>query len=97
MRRLAAIAFGMAALALALGIGLRIRRVLARPSVRWERTVRRAGGAAIVILPAFGLWQWGQVHGAADRALAMPPVDAPNVLWIVMDTVRADRLSLYGY
>ena len=27
----------------------------------------------------------------------LPPGDPPNVLLIVMDTVRADRLSLYGY
>ena len=27
----------------------------------------------------------------------MPPADSPNVLLIVLDTVRADRLSLYGY
>ena len=27
----------------------------------------------------------------------MPPPDAPNVLLIVLDTVRADHLSLYGY
>ena len=26
-----------------------------------------------------------------------PPADSPNVLLIVLDTVRADRLSLYGY
>ncbi|HZW30634.1 MAG TPA: sulfatase [Isosphaeraceae bacterium] len=26
-----------------------------------------------------------------------PPADAPNVLLIVLDTVRADHLSLYGY
>ena len=27
----------------------------------------------------------------------MPPADSPNVLLVVLDTVRADRLSLYGY
>jgi arylsulfatase A-like enzyme len=26
-----------------------------------------------------------------------PPADRPNVLWIVWDTVRSDRLSVYGY
>src|SRR5262249_713646 len=26
-----------------------------------------------------------------------PPADSPNVLLIVMDTVRADHVSLYGY
>ena len=27
----------------------------------------------------------------------LPSGDSPNVLLIVLDTVRADRLSLYGY
>ena len=27
----------------------------------------------------------------------MPPDNSPNILFIVLDTVRADRLSLYGY
>ena len=27
----------------------------------------------------------------------LPPADSPNVLLIVLDTVRADHLSLYGY
>jgi arylsulfatase A-like enzyme len=32
-----------------------------------------------------------------EDARAMPPDGAPNVLLVVLDTVRADRLSLYGY
>jgi arylsulfatase A-like enzyme len=32
---------------------------------------------------------------AASRA--MRPQSRPNVLWVVWDTVRADRMSLYGY
>ena len=27
----------------------------------------------------------------------LPPDHSPNILFIVLDTVRADRLSLYGY
>ena len=27
----------------------------------------------------------------------LPPANSPNILFIVLDTVRADRLSLYGY
>jgi arylsulfatase A-like enzyme len=34
---------------------------------------------------------------AALGAVAAPGAGAPNVLLIVLDTVRADRLSLYGY
>jgi arylsulfatase A-like enzyme len=32
-----------------------------------------------------------------EAARPYPPAGSPNVLFIVLDTVRADRLSLYGY
>ena len=32
-----------------------------------------------------------------SQAVPLPPADSPNILFIVLDTVRADRLSLYGY
>jgi arylsulfatase A-like enzyme len=32
-----------------------------------------------------------------EAARPLPPADCPSVLLIVLDTVRADRLSLYGY
>jgi arylsulfatase A-like enzyme len=32
-----------------------------------------------------------------EAARPQPPAGSPNVLFIVLDTVRADRLSLYGY
>ena len=38
---------------------------------------------------------WLKERREAGRPL--PPADSPNVLLIVMDTVRADHLSLYGY
>ena len=38
---------------------------------------------------------WVKERREASRPL--PPADSPNVLLIVMDTVRADHLSLYGY
>ena len=34
---------------------------------------------------------------AANPAAPFPPGDSPNVLLIVLDTVRADHLTLYGY
>jgi arylsulfatase A-like enzyme len=39
--------------------------------------------------------QWLKTRRAAHRP--MLPAGTPNVLLIVLDTVRADRLSLYGY
>ncbi len=35
--------------------------------------------------------------GACGDGHPVPPPGAPNVLWVVWDTVRADRLSLYGH
>jgi Sulfatase len=32
-----------------------------------------------------------------EAARSVPPAGTPNVLLIVLDTVRADRMSLYGY
>jgi glucan phosphoethanolaminetransferase (alkaline phosphatase superfamily) len=32
-----------------------------------------------------------------EAARSLPPADSPNVLLIVLDTVRAEHLSLYGY
>ena len=40
----------------------------------------------------------GGLAQAASRASGpLPPAGSPNVLLIVLDTVRADRLSIYGY
>ena len=32
-----------------------------------------------------------------EEGRPLPPTDSPNVLLVVLDTVRADHLSLYGY
>lgn len=46
---------------------------------------------------------WLVLGGAACKPAAEPstptnqPIDPPNILWVVWDTVRADHLSLYGY
>jgi arylsulfatase A-like enzyme len=34
---------------------------------------------------------------ARESSRPLPPDHSPNILFIVLDTVRADRLSLYGY
>jgi arylsulfatase A-like enzyme len=37
------------------------------------------------------MWRWD------DGGRPLPPAGSPNVLLVVLDTVRADHLSLYGY
>lgn len=44
-----------------------------------------------------GLTACRENRPAADRSTAKAAPDRPNVLLIVIDTVRADRLSAYGY
>ena len=48
------------------------------------------------LLPA---WLFGGEAIAAwcESARPLPALGSPNVLLIVLDTVRADHLSLYGY
>jgi arylsulfatase A-like enzyme len=46
---------------------------------------------AVSVLAGDWLKQWREAHRA------IPPPGSPNVLFIVLDTVRSDRLSLYGY
>ena len=52
-------------------------------------------GLVPIMAAAVFAGDWLKEHREAARAL--PPADTPNVLLIVLDTVRADRMSLYGY
>jgi arylsulfatase A-like enzyme len=90
-----------AALALlGVGIGVQLSRMHARwPAWNW-RFIR--GSALLLVAASWGggiAWNVRQsIH--ERRALgALRPVsaDAPNVLLLVLDTVRAIELSLYGY
>ncbi len=66
----------------------------------FEGLIRRGFGALLVILGLLVI-----LAIARERYVRRPPPDlppavagqSPNVLLIVLDTVRADRLSLYGY
>ena len=87
-------------LLVALGIAFRLAPVLERhpapaPALAGAersrpagagRCSRRAGSSAAI----------GSSSGA-KRAVPCPAAGSPNVLLIVLDTVRADHLSLYGY
>jgi arylsulfatase A-like enzyme len=88
-----------AALLLAAGLSVQTAR-LATHINGFNTFVRRSIGwmIALVVGLAVGVSGW-QVF-VENRALAkLPPASpsAPNVLLIVLDTVRAQNLSLYGY
>jgi arylsulfatase A-like enzyme len=87
----------VAALTIAVGAGTRIRRLLVRPTPVWRRNACWAGAIVLGGLPVYSFWQWSLVARARERAWSRPASNAPNLLWIVMDTVRADRMSLHGY
>lgn len=90
----------LASLALAVGVAAQAGRMASRRARRIVLAARRTtpivvllvvAGAAVVV---GGRW-------LEERRLtaALPPShpEAPNVLLLILDTVRADHLSLYGY
>jgi arylsulfatase A-like enzyme len=90
----------LAMLLVALGIAVQSARLLAPRVRRAIPGMRRlAVGLGVVVLllagQVFGRQAWAEHRGAA----ALPParLDSPNVLLVVLDTVRASSLSLYGY
>jgi arylsulfatase A-like enzyme len=88
-----------ASLILAIGMGtIAARAVAARPSdwIRWSRVTAVAGAVLIAAL-AIGMSMWPAAQ--EDRSVAALPEagqGAPNVLVIILDTVRAVSMSLYG-
>ena len=90
----------IASLLVAIGIGVRSAQSALDAGSGWPRLARSAGGtvAALLALTAVGMrgmraWR----DDAAWRALPASADGAPNVLYIILDTVRARNLSLYGY
>jgi arylsulfatase A-like enzyme len=61
------------------------------------RISRFAGLFVLVALPLYSICQWHSVKNARWHALSRPSSKAPNLLFIVLDTLRADHMSLYGY
>lgn len=107
----AAMAFGLllpyselgrlAALVLAGGVATQVARAVGRRSATWDRGLRRAATAGIGIVAVIGVLQpvgraWRERR--ATSSLGAPPdAGAPNVLLVILDTVRAASLSLYGF
>ena len=92
---------GAASLVLAAGLGRWISRPFAAGSPRRPAV---HGGSLAGLVGVLGVSAAGIVGLAVDRGVARvsrparaPPSGAKNVLLIVLDTVRAESLSLYGY
>lgn len=95
---------GLAAFAaplLAAGLAVETSRQLAARAVGFLRFVKRSLGfvAALCLLAAVGvpLWQQRADSRATPEAQHPAAAEAPNVLFVTLDTVRAHNLSVYGY
>ncbi len=86
-------------LILALGIASRLVPLLERDPIRVRRwlllSIPALLGSVLVLAGLLFGGDWLKESRESGRPL--PPPDSPNVLLIVLDTVRADHLSLYGY
>jgi arylsulfatase A-like enzyme len=91
---------GTAAAILALGLGAVAARVFSDRALAlhaWGvRATPSLGGLTLAVaLAGAGLDRWTETR--PPGALSEPPENAPNVLLIILDTVRARNLSVYGY
>jgi len=90
----------LAVTVLAAGLALQAGRIVRDHSHAFLAFARRSiywMSAAVVLLAAAGTLYPIIAERRAIAALPGAPVNAPNVLLIVLDTVRALSLSLYGY
>lgn len=86
-----------AVLVLALGIAAQAALVAGR---KWESLrprVPRSLGALAGVVAILGLAVNADLVAGDDGSGAQPRTGAPNILWIIWDTVRAENLSVYGY
>ena len=85
---------------LALGIASQAARMVGSDGDRWLPRIKVATVAMGVLFLLWGgsarLWRYS-AEWRWRRATAMAPADAPNVLILLLDTVRADALGVYGY
>ena len=89
-----------AALLLAIGLAVEVSRLVAAHSNAFNLLVLRTTGwmVALIVVMALAVHGWPIVKERVALAKLPPPSsNAPNVLLIVLDTVRAKSLALYGY
>ena len=85
---------------LAAGAATQAARTFGGATERWMPRLLRSSAAMAVLVLLLGVSGRVARRAAERSALAALPAanpDAPNVLLIILDTVRAASLSLYGY
>ncbi len=85
-------------LLVALGLSVRLVPILERHGPAFRRVVLYSAPILAVSLSALAAVPWAadRIQQKLERGRPIPP-GATNVLLIVMDTVAADHLDLYGY
>ncbi len=89
-----------AILVLAAGLAVQLGRAAAAAPARVAAAARRSTPWMAAVVVVMGGWLNGTRAFAERRdvaALGQAPAGAPNVLLIILDTVRGLSLSLYGY
>lgn len=89
-----------AELALALGAGSQIGAMISRRPLVWLPRARRLSLALATTLAIYGFPFIAWPRLLESRRLAAQPAATegkPNVILLILDTVRATNLSLYGY
>lgn len=92
--------YGVASLLVAAGCGRWLgSRVAKHPkgALRFFRWSLAVPLIAVIVTAVISLSREAAAESRAIAALPAPPPGARNVLLIVMDTVRAENLGLYGY
>jgi arylsulfatase A-like enzyme len=91
--------YTVAFLVAALGVAARLVPVLEGHAGSFRRLVLVTSPVALGILLVLFGWHWvaDRITQSRDSARPVPGPGSPNVLLVVLDTVAAGHLSLYGY
>jgi arylsulfatase A-like enzyme len=90
--------YSLAWLLVALGLSVRLVPVLERHGYAFGRVVLFSAPVLALTLAALAAAPWTADRAELGRERVRPiPLEAPNILLVVMDTVAADHLDLYGY
>jgi arylsulfatase A-like enzyme len=89
----------LAWLVIMLGIATNIARPLERRARAFRRLAWISFPAAIlaVVVLAAGLWGGDRLKQRRERLRPLPPAGSPNLILLVLDTVAADHMGIYGY
>jgi arylsulfatase A-like enzyme len=89
--------YPLAAMVLALGLAVQATNMLAGHSYAVAAFARRSLWVAMIGAVAIAVWAFDADRVAARPRVMTPPAGARNVVLLVLDTVRAQSLSLLGY